>query len=302
MADNHPPPEHVSVYGGDHSPWVQAVLLGLHLKGIPHDLVTVPPLRVFVHSGVLMPFVSIDGGPWHGDSTRILEELGFNGKAAGDAAALSHALRGGTSRADDAWQFWRQWSLVREPSGNAASRMLRSAGRSFAVLYFYLTLKLAARRFGQFGDDAIRRGWQRWDARLAASAGPFLGGDEPNLLDLQLFGAVQCACSIPIPPIAVLQSEPTLAHVRSWIGAMHDTFRMYPHLYSGGYFEPHLPAPRAAHLREQVCFWLGSTLTILAFPLTVPLWYGYMRHVRRSGKLGLPARRTVAHQTTSHQG
>lgn len=35
------------LYGNDHSPWVQAVLLGLHEKGIAHTLVMLPPLSVF---------------------------------------------------------------------------------------------------------------------------------------------------------------------------------------------------------------------------------------------------------------
>ena len=34
----------VEVYGGKHSPWVQAVLLALHEKGIEHILHPLPPL------------------------------------------------------------------------------------------------------------------------------------------------------------------------------------------------------------------------------------------------------------------
>jgi len=71
-------PEHVWVYGGDHSPWVQSVLLGLHEKGIAHTVITVPPLSVFSNSGILMPAAKIDDGPWLLDSGRILGKLGFS--------------------------------------------------------------------------------------------------------------------------------------------------------------------------------------------------------------------------------
>ena len=71
-------PEHVWVYGGDHSPWVQSVLLGVHERGIPHTLISVPPLSVFLNSGILMPAARIDDGPWLLDSSRILGELGFS--------------------------------------------------------------------------------------------------------------------------------------------------------------------------------------------------------------------------------
>ena len=54
----------VEVYGGSHSPWVQAVLLALHDRDIEHSLRSLPPLEALKHWGVLMPAVSIDDGPW----------------------------------------------------------------------------------------------------------------------------------------------------------------------------------------------------------------------------------------------
>ncbi|MCR9278679.1 MAG: hypothetical protein NXH85_11960 [Pseudomonadaceae bacterium] len=37
----------VKVYGGDHSPWVNAVLLALYDKGIEHSSSQIPPITVF---------------------------------------------------------------------------------------------------------------------------------------------------------------------------------------------------------------------------------------------------------------
>ena len=68
---------------------------------------------------------------------------------------------------------------------------------------------------------------------------------------------------------------------------MQCLFADFPHVYSAVYFEPPLPARSTLH--EQISLWLGSAATILAFPVTVPIWYFYMRHVRSSGKLGLPS-------------
>ena len=68
----------VKVYGADHSPWVQAVLLGLHEKGIKHELILLPPHSVFRKWGILMPAVSIDSKPWQIDSTKILEKFDFD--------------------------------------------------------------------------------------------------------------------------------------------------------------------------------------------------------------------------------
>ena len=55
----------------------------------------------------------------------------------------------------------------------------------------------------------------------------------------------------------------------------------YQHLYSGTYFEPARSKPEEASLVEQVAFWVGSVIVLLAFPLTVPLALHYQKKVRR---------------------
>ena len=66
----------VEVYGGNHSPWVQAVLLALHDKQIDHELRPLPPLATFRKWGVFMPVVSVNGAPWEKESSDILVKLG----------------------------------------------------------------------------------------------------------------------------------------------------------------------------------------------------------------------------------
>ena len=94
---------------------MQAVLLGLHDQGIAHTQVTVPPLSVFLTSGVLMPAAKIDDGPWLLDSGRILAELGFSEVRPDESRALliafgSSAMR----RCDAAWSFWYRFSKARD--------------------------------------------------------------------------------------------------------------------------------------------------------------------------------------------
>ena len=110
-----------------------------------------------------------------------------------------------------------------------------------------------------------------WERKLEQSGGPFLGGARPDMRDVMLFGILQCHCSIPVPPVATLREDARLGGVRAWIGAMHERFRDYPHLYSGVYFEPHLPAPEPAPPVERAAFWLGSAFMLACFPITVPL-------------------------------
>jgi hypothetical protein len=101
--------------------------------------------------------------------------------------------------------------------------------------------------------------------------GAFLGREAPDSVDLLLFGIIQCHCSIPVPPVLALQSDPRLDHTRHWIGAMQSFFAGYPSLYSGVYFRPNSAAPHAASPLDQFAFWLGSIVMIACCPITLPL-------------------------------
>ena len=50
----------IKIYGFSHSPWVQAVLLGISDKKIDYKLYQIPPLEVFKRWGVYMPAVSFN--------------------------------------------------------------------------------------------------------------------------------------------------------------------------------------------------------------------------------------------------
>lgn len=275
-------PTHVDIYGGDHSPWVQAVLLGLHDEGVAHTFTTAPPFTVFRKSGVKMPVASMDGRPWQLESADILQQLGFERISREDLRAIHGAWRGVLHRADQPLRFFRAWSLGRDDSLSPVRRLRNHFLRSFVTLYFYLVIRFAVLTGRQTDPDDFGDQFLYWERSLCESPDAFLGGEEPDMSDLMLFGVVQCHCSITVPPIQAMQTDPRLSSLREWIAAMHERFADYSHLYSGTYFEPHMPVPPQATPIEQIAFWLGAVVMVVLFPITVPLVAFLASRVRRS--------------------
>ena len=108
-----------------------------------------------------------------------------------------------------------------------------------------------------------------------------MDGDAPVIRDLMLFGIVQCHSSIPTPPLAALHSDERLAGMRQWIANMQERFSDYSHLYSGHYFEPHLPQPVPQGLVQRAVFYFGFLTMVGMFPVTLPLVFVLMRKVPR---------------------
>ena len=277
---------HVDVYGQDHSPWVQAVLLGLYEKGVSHTLTTVPPGSVFRKSGIMMPAASLDGGPWQLESAEILRQVGYGPVSREDLRAIYGAWQGVTHRADRALRFAHAFSLGRDPHPSLWPRLRNHFLRSFAVLYFYLLLRFMVLTGIQRDPESFADQFLYWEQKLEEGAAAYLGGDEPDILDMMLFGIIQCHCSIPVPPIAALQNDPGLTRLRAWIGRMQERLAGYGHLYSGVYFEPHSPAPEPTTPLEQAAFWLGSLFMLVCLPITLPLILFFAMRAQRGPAQG----------------
>ncbi len=275
------PPEHVQVYGVDHSPWVQAVLLGLHERGIAHTPVTVPPLSVFLRSGILMPAAKLDDGPWLLDSECILVELGFSPVDADVRRALQTVfLSGAFERTDDPWQFWRRFSEVRDGHPSAARRLWNQFWRAFATFYFFTAITIGRRTAPRATTEQLAQRFLRLQEWLSPGE-TFFGGGTPDTVDLQLFGIVQMYASIPGPSHAVLRGDAQLTPLRAWAEAMQRRCAGYTHLYSARSFEPKLPEIESAPLHERVAFWLGAATMWIALPITLPMVLFFVRRVRR---------------------
>lgn len=261
----------IRLYGNNHSPWVQAVMMGLHQKQIDYSRTATPPLEVLLAWGCMMPAASFDGAAWELESKQILRKLGFSEVADDDMLAIRHAWQGVLHRTDYWSRFWGEFSLASDPHPSRAKRFIKNFFRSFTILYFFLLIRVTVlvRRPPEpasYGDQ-----FMTWEARFADMTSSFLGGEEPDSVDLLLFGIIQCHCSIPVPPVVALQSDPRLTQTRQWIGDMQRYFADYPSLYSGVYFEPHSASPEPAAPLDQLAFWLGSLFMIASFWITLPL-------------------------------
>ena len=277
-------PRHVQVYGNDHSPWVQAVLLGLHQAGIAHDLVTAPPLPVFLESGVLMPAASIDGAGWQVDSARILAAVGYSDVDAPMRRALQRAfLSAAMYRTEDPWQFWHRFSYARDDHPSTGRHLWNHFWRAFPVFYFFMLISFGRWRTPPRGAEAIVADFGTLQDELAPGQ-RFLGGEAPDTADFQLFGLIQMCASIPGLPLEVLRESPRLERLRGWIEAMQTAFRDYGHLYTACVFEPKVAAPRTASALERGFYWVGAAVCWVAVPVTLPLTLFYAARVRRMAR------------------
>ena len=274
-------PTQIQVYGGNHSPWVQAVLLGVYDKRIPHTVRTVPPLTVFLNSGIMMPAAKFDQAPWVLDSGRILECIGFEDGSQADKDALKRVfLNGARERTESIWKFWYSWSHLREHSPSVLGRLWGHLRRTFSVFYFFTILTLLRRRLSPRSASQLASQFSYWEERLATGS-PFLGGDSPQIIDLQLFGQVQMFASIPGLSLAVLQDAPDLDCLRAWISRMQTRFEGYEHLYSAPFFEPRGMEPEKAPRFERAFYWLSCLCIWLVFPITLAVTLFYVARVNR---------------------
>ena len=264
-------PRYVDVYGADHSPWVQAVLLGLHEAGIEHRLRSLPTMESFLRTGVFMPLASIDGGDWQPESAEILQGIGFSEVSLDEMRLVNAAWRGVWHRPDSAALVFGAFSLAGDQNASRLKRMASNFVRSFIPFYMYLLIKTVnltaqTRPLDNYGNQFVAL-----EERLAEQNSRFLSGDAPDSLDFLAFGIIQCHCSVYVPPVTALQTDPRLTRVRDWIAAMHERLTEYRHLYSGSYFAPAASPPVWASRLDRIAFWLGLATMIALFPITVPL-------------------------------
>ena len=246
-------------------------MMGLHQRRLDYSRSTVPSPEAFISWGVMMPAASFDGEPWELESKDILHRLGYATVSDEDMGVIRRTWRGVLHRADFWTRFWGEFSLASDPSPSLPQRLINNFLRSFTIFYFFLLIRFAVfMRRGQelesYGDE-----YMEWEKRFASMKGAFLGGDAPDSIDLLLFGIIQCHCSIPVPPVTALQSDPRLVSTRCWIGEMQKHFADYPSLYSAVYFEPHSSPPESAGSFDQLTFWLGALFMVAFFWITVPL-------------------------------
>lgn len=260
----------VQVYGSSHSPWVQAVLLGLYEKKISHSLSSVPSLSSFRKSGFMMPSVKIDDGSWQLESVEILKRFGYADISNKTKANVLKTWQGVIHRSDNPIKFFNSFSKVKDYNPFFPTRFLHQFFRPFICIYFFFLLRLLARSEKVKDPESFADQFLYWERVLRESDSPFFGGTEPDVIDFQLFGIVQCHCSIAFDPLMeALQSDSKLIEYRNWISRMQKRFSGYPHLFSGPYFTPYVAAPIEGTLVERLVFFCGLCFVIVCFPITI---------------------------------
>lgn len=262
--------KHVSVYGALHSPWVQAVLLGLHAKGIPHSVQPIPSLSSLVRSGLMMPAAKISDGLWQLDSEEILKSLGYEGIDKIDKRAIFRTWDGVLHRVDNPFEFFHGFSLNKYDHPSFLVRGLRSFLRPFITYYFFTLISFLILTGKRRDPESFADQFLPWEKRLSQTGSTYFGGSSPNAVDLQLFGIVQCHCSIPHNPlIETIRSDPALPQYRKWIGHMQRHFADYKHLYSGQFFGPETPVAQRSDFLERVAYWFGALFMLMLLPITL---------------------------------
>ncbi len=261
----------IQLYGNNHSPWVQAVMMGLHQKQMEYTRTATPPLEVFKRWGTMMPAASFDGEPYQLESRDILHKIGYSECSDEDMGALRHAWTGVMHRADYWPRFWGEFSLASDPHPSFLPRFVKNFFRAFTICYYFVLIRFGVYTRGYRDPEKHADAYVQWEERFAQMEGPFLAGEEPDAVDLLLFGIIQCHCSIPVPTLYELQSDPRLTETRAWIGRMQTHFADYPNLYSNVYFQPYALGPKPAAGLDQFAFWMGAIFWIGLFPITVPV-------------------------------
>ena len=258
------------VYGIDHSPWVQAVLLGLTEKGIDWHLTSVPPLQTFFKWGVLMPVASLDAKSWKRESSSLLTDMGFEPVIESDLVAIQNAWLGVTYRPEKRIEFLRSFAQAGDCSESFFKRSLHNFLRSFIALYM-LTLITIVRVTNRV---SVPSDWGKqflhWERCLAASSGQFIDGVTPGSRDFLLFGVIQCHCSIPVPPLHALREDSRLKRIRAWICSMQERYPEYQHCYSAQYFDTGLSPPINSSNFQQFVFGMGVVVMLAALPIVFP--------------------------------
>ena len=281
----------VTLYGVDHSPWTQAVVLAHASNGEAARLRPYPSWKHFAKSGLVMPAQWEADGTLTTDSLRILQRLlpvqtkEDQVRQEADFTALetlflAYALeRSGPRRR---WAFWKGWAGMTDRPLSPFS----IACRALLCWYFFLLISMGRvmlrRRLAQRSrEERLGHRLSRWSARLERD--PYLGGGEPDASDFGLLGHIECMSSgLTDWAMAVVREHPALM---DWIQRMHARVRTHSVVYSRRLFSEE-GRPKMPSAGCRAWFYLWMVLWIPALPLSLPiLAYAFLR------------RRTVPHRS-----
>lgn len=295
------------VFGTDHSPWTQAVLLGLAAHGRSFRLQPHPPsLGAFFKMGFVMPSADFGDGQLIGDSfcilSRVIEgpgrsrEVSIADQGAMERLFLAYALdRVGPGR----WaRFVQGWARKRDVPQRPTSIALRA----LLCWYFFILIalaRIALRRRGlQAGDGPwIRKQLDRWNARLGTQ--PFLHGQQPGVSDYGLLGQMECMASgLTDWTLPLVNARP---HLVAWLSRMHARVEGHSVVHSRRVFDVN-DGPERASRREVGWFYLWFWGWLILTPITaLVLAYAFVARGWNPNRSGERIRANVSASTQPNE-
>ena len=254
-----PDQPHIHVYGTDHSPWVQAVMLTLELKGLEYSMTSSPGPRTMKAGGKSDQAESEFTMPalWHGETClyesleiiRFLDERYpdpplFAGVEPAEASAHWQQFRNMfdyplmRTAGFRNLRFWYEWSLMEDEHPSLFARVASTLGRPFVTLWMFTIITMARRQIG--ADNIVAKmlplrtlpALKHFERLLDESGGPFLLGDQMSYLDIGLLGQFQCMLgNLSDEVLPIIDECPALWE---WLHAQHTSpaWHAYRRLYS----------------------------------------------------------------------
>ena len=276
--------ERVCVYGSDHSPWVQTVLLALQHQGMPFDVIQFPiSVSSYLRLGMVMPVCKWPDGSIHYDSFDIMAEIAARHKisntiltdreqALQDQSRLERffisyvLLRG---RWGNKLRFVHAWAKTAPTHPNGVFTLLSHFSRATMTMYFFSLIQggIWSQRLKKrplYSQAFFCKELKYWSSRLGDRK--YFGGENPNYLDYAMLGQIQCIASGLTDGLFVLLQKQSI--LVSWLERMHATIDNYPRMYSQRLFNEEISTLRSSKLGFFV-FYLSVFCHLVLLPITI---------------------------------
>jgi len=296
----------IHLYGFNHSPWCQAVLLTLHMKGLAYSMTSLlhPQTVLESHrqgvSPIQMPAMWYNGKCYY-ESTNLIElldlkhpqkcnlfenigekEVALNVKNILKLFPYVLTRVAGLKNL----QFWYEWSIGQDRTSSQTSKFLSRFSRPFTTLYFWLILN-AFRIFVlkcAWPEKKFRKGIACFSDMMEKNEGKYLLGSDIKYIDILLLGHFQCMFSgsngcgaLSKEVIPIIDEHPILWQ---WLKNMHQHQSLfdYPYMYSRcdqslleRTGEKKLGVVERENLLGQITFWIGAVFLVLVWRVTLVL-------------------------------
>ena len=277
--------QRVVIYGVEHSPWVQGVLLAMKHHHIDVQLTSYPlSLKWLWNQGPVFPALQLSNGTRYVDSFTMYHLLHSEGYLLGMTNTSEQDLRKeqlemeklfsqyalGRCSSGKKWAFIHAWSAMREEPYSMRGVFFRA----FLSLYFWILIHLGrlfvSQKTGRDPYDvaAIEKRIEQWERRLDKQNWLTGNGQEIGYLDFAFFGHVQCMSSgLTDELLPLIRKQRNLT---DWLHRIQHRYSDYSPMYVTRIDVQNIEIAQSPK-GERILFWSAFAFWIACFPLTVLL-------------------------------